>query len=351
MPSWSPYRTAKVLCHAGDGVFAGAGSRQPGLGLDAAHAGGPLEPAGLGHVPQLLDELVHADLGRPELPGHPPAVDDDHSLADLVDVEEVVIDEDAGLAGVLDPADEVERLPGLGHRQPHRRLVEDDQLGLEVERPGDRDALALAARHRADERVGRDRLRREAQELEHQLLGFGAHRRHVEQPDAARPLAAHEDVPPERLLVGQGPLLVDGLDPEVAGALHREVMDLLSLPPDRAGVGRVEPGDDLDQRRLAGAVVAEQPDDLVDADRDADVLQRADMVERLRDVLELEEVRRRRLHGRLPEFRRERRRDLLRRRSRRESRVGASCYLISRLTRGMSGATLPLLMIPDPVSM
>src|SRR4029079_6425021 len=128
-------------------------------------------------------------------------------------------------------------------------------------------------------------------------------------PDAVRPLAAHEDVPPERLLVGQGPLLVDGLDPEVTGALHREVMDLLALPPDRAGVGRVEAGDDLDQRRLAGAVVPEQADDLVDPDRKADVLQLSDVVERLRDLPELEEGRRRRLHGRFPEFRRGRRRN------------------------------------------
>jgi hypothetical protein len=67
---------------------------------------------------------------------------------------------------------------------------------------------------------------------------------------------------------------------------------------------------------LPAAVVAEQTDDLVDADREADVLERADMVERLRDALQLEQVRRRRLHGRVRQFRRERRRDLVRRRSR-----------------------------------
>src|SRR5207247_10702620 len=65
-----------------------------------------LKPAGLGHVPHLLDQLVDAHLGRPELSGHPPAVDDDHAFADLVHVEEVVVDEDARLAGVLDPAHE-----------------------------------------------------------------------------------------------------------------------------------------------------------------------------------------------------------------------------------------------------
>jgi hypothetical protein len=86
------------------------------------------------------------------------------------------------------------------------------------------------------------------------------------------------------------------------------VVDLLALPTDRAAVGRVEPGDDLDQRRLAGAVVAEEADDLVVPDHEADVLERSYVVERLRDAIELEQVRRRRLHGRLAEFRRERRR-------------------------------------------
>ena len=82
----------------------------------------------------------------------------------------------------------------------------------------------------ADERLRRDRLRGEAQELEHQLLGLGPHAAHVEQAEPSRPLAAHEDVPPERLLVGERALLVDGLDPELAGTLDRQVADVLSLP-------------------------------------------------------------------------------------------------------------------------
>ena len=232
VPSWSPYRTGKVLCHAAEGVFAGVGDGSP------VWASTRLMPPSSWSLPVSATcricstsswTLISAGLNSPATRA---AVDDDHPLADLVDVEEVVVDEDARLAGVLDPAHEVERLPRLRHRQAHGRLVEDDQLGLEVERAGDRDALALAARHRADEGVGRDRLRGEAQELQHQLLGLGAHPLQVEQPEAGRPLATHEDVPPQRLLVGERTLLVDGLDPQVAGALHREVMDLLALPPD-----------------------------------------------------------------------------------------------------------------------
>src|SRR5262249_18445322 len=154
-----------------------------------------------------------------------------------------------------------------------------------------------------------------------------------------------------RLLVGERALLVDGLDPEVARALHREVADGLALPPDGASVGGVEAGDDLDQGRLAGAVVAEPPDDLVHADREADVLRRSHVVERLRDALELEQVRRRRLHGLCGSFAESGGAPFCAAALVHECRVEASRYLISLLTSGISGPTLLLLMIPEPVSM
>src|ERR1051325_4353474 len=49
-----------------------------------------------------------------------------------------------------------------------------------------------------------------------------------------------------------------------------------ALVPDLAGVCAVDPGDDLDQRRLAGAVLAEQPDDLAGAHGEVDGLLRSE---------------------------------------------------------------------------
>ena len=49
------------------------------------------------------------------------------------------------LPAVADPVDEVQELLGLLEREAHRRLVEDDDVGLEMKRPHDRQALALAA--------------------------------------------------------------------------------------------------------------------------------------------------------------------------------------------------------------
>jgi len=50
----------------------------------------------------------------------------------------------------------------------------------------------------------------------------------------------------------------------------------------------VHPGDDLDQRRLAGAVVAEQTDDLPGPQREVDVVEHLDAAERLPDAAQLE---------------------------------------------------------------
>ena len=55
---------------------------------------------------------------------------------------------------------------------------------------------------------------------------------------------------------------------------------------DPPGVRLVDAGQDLHQRRLAGAVLADQPDDLAAADLDRDVLQRMHAGEALVDALE-----------------------------------------------------------------
>jgi len=51
-------------------------------------------------------------------------------------------------------------------------------------------------------------------------------------------------------------------------------VDLLVAHENPPGGGRHDPGQRLDQRGFAGAIVAHQPDDLVAADRQVDVAQR-----------------------------------------------------------------------------
>src|SRR5919109_1230489 len=75
---------------------------------------------------------------------------------------------------------------------------------------------------------------------------------------------------------------------ERAGVVDRPDRDLLAVDVDPAGVGLVEAADDLDEGRLAGAVVADQPEHLAAAQAQVDVGQGGDAAEALGDVLDLE---------------------------------------------------------------
>ena len=66
----------------------------------------------------------------------------------------------------------------------------------------------------------------------------------------------------------------------VGGALHRRRP---AMDADRPGVGAEHAGEDLDERRLAGAVGAEQGVDLARCDRHVDGAQGDDRAERLGD--------------------------------------------------------------------
>ena len=70
---------------------------------------------------------------------------------------------------------------------------------------------------------------------------------------------------------------------------RRVELDRPALEEDLAGVGLVDAGQRLDQRRLAGAVVADERDDLLGVDGEARAAQRADAAEALDDPLGFEQ--------------------------------------------------------------
>src|SRR5205807_3361309 len=92
--------------------------------------------------------------------------------------------------------------------------------------------------------------------------------------------------------VGERFFLVDGFDPEGARPGDGEIGDAPPVDHDLpTPVWAVIPGDDLDQRRLAGAVVPEHPHDLIPPDPEVDPLERPHLAERLRDPGEPQQVR------------------------------------------------------------
>src|ERR1035437_6774266 len=105
----------------------------------------------------------------------------------------------------------MQQLLGLLERQAHCRLVENDDVGLEMERPDDRQALALAAGQALYHSVRGQDGGPEAHRLAHELGRHAAHIADLEKTKRTADRTAHEDVAPERELVGKSAFLVDGL--------------------------------------------------------------------------------------------------------------------------------------------
>ena len=198
--------------------------------------------------------------------------------ADLEHLVELVRDEHDRPAGGHQRPDHAEQLAGLGGGEHGRRFVEDQDPRPPGQHAQDLDPLLFADRELPDPGLGIDA----EPELVHQPVGTGGelpagdpgrrlgpaevdvlrhgHRRHE-----AEVLVHHPDAGRDRL--GGGVELAD------------RTVDL-----DVAGVGTVDAREHVAERRLAGAVLAEQRVDLAAAQVEVDVAKRDDPVEALRDV-------------------------------------------------------------------
>ena len=104
-------------------------------------------------------------------------------------------------------------------------------------------------------------------------------------------LAAEVHVLDDVQVVAEREVLVDDLDAEARRVLRPVDRDRPRLEQDLAGVGRVDAGDALDERRLARAVVADEGHHLAGAHLEVDVGQRLDGAEALRQPADLEDRR------------------------------------------------------------
>jgi hypothetical protein len=216
---------------------------------------------------------------------HPAMVQDRDAIGDLEHLVELVSDEDDRCAGLDQRSHDSEQLLGLLGGKHGRWLVQDEDVRLAVERLDDLDPLPDADWQVLDQRVGIDP---QAVLLRH--LDDALARRLLVEP----PKGAARGLHPEHHVLGDGEdgheheVLVDHADAgsdRVARAAerHRPVVN-----QDLALVGLVEPVQDIHERRLAGAVLAEQPVNLTGLHEQVDVLVRDHAREALGDPPQLE---------------------------------------------------------------
>ena len=195
-------------------------------------------------------------------------------------------DEDDADAALGQLAHDAEQDLDLVTVEARGRLVQDQHAGGEIDGARDRGDVLYGHRIIAERRGDIDI---EA-ELGEQRFGAAAHLAFAHDAEAHR-LAVEKQVLRHRQVRQQVDLLVDGGNAGLHCGLGRARRDLFAAQADDTGIAREHAGDDLDQRRFAGAVLAEQRMDLAGAKREVDLLQRAHRTEALADPAHLQQGR------------------------------------------------------------
>ena len=209
------------------------------------------------------DARVPEDLDEPSLLDDPPVVDDRHPVADALDLrQQVRVEEDrrAAFAGVADDRPDVvppDRIEGRG------RLVEDHEVRGAEERDPQPEALLHALREGSDEVLGAVG---QADELEGRVDRCGPVRaRQVGQVAVQR-----------QHLPGAHPRLIAEQLGEVADpSPRRQVAERRAEDAAAAAARTGQAEQQLDDRRLARAVGAEQAEHLAALDGHREAVQRA----------------------------------------------------------------------------
>src|ERR1700722_457229 len=212
-------------------------------------------------------------------------------------VMRIVRDEDDAYALVLGVIDKPENGRRLFDAKSRGRLIEDQDFGAEIHRSADRDNLALAAGQGADQLIA---IPHSGDAELPYLLECDAVAALGVEPAERRTslfqLRAEEEIAAHAHQRNRSHLLVNGGDAARTRVARIREAGLLSVEVDRAAAGRMKTGQDLDQRRLAGAVVSQQAHDLARVNGDRNVGQRLHPGEVLADIAQFDE---RLGHGRM----------------------------------------------------
>ncbi len=178
-----------------------------------------------------------------------------HPVANLEDFIQVVRDVKQGDALGLQAGDDAEKQVDLRAGKDCRGLIQDQHLAVQRERLGNRHHLLVSHFQAADRCIHVELgLAHVVQDLLRPLAGS----RPVDAPTPPGELVAQRDILGHAQRGDQVDLLVDGIDAVLTRPARVDVLELLPLVDHLAAVGLIRPGDDLDQRRLAGAVLPNQ---------------------------------------------------------------------------------------------
>ena len=213
---------------------------------------------------------------------------DGDTVCDLYHLIDVVAHEDDAHASRLQPSHHREELAYVLHRQERCRLVEDEEawstvLAVLPDTIGGAHDCELRPLDRRQ--IGDDDERVELKVvLLEELLGPGRLMPPADMPGVEPLVVARDQVLKHRRLRKKPEVLVhEGQAVGLAPPDRHRQRRLTSVDPELACIGRVEPRQDLDQRRFAGAVFAEKAMDLTGGHLQVHAIERVRSAERLRE--------------------------------------------------------------------
>ena len=210
---------------------------------------------------------------------------------------QLVRDEDDRASFVRHHTQRLEQRLRLLRCQHGGRLVEDQDARLAVQRLQDLHALLLADRELPDPRARVDREAVAGRELRDPSLG-SAGMKSERSPLAA--VVAEHDVLGDGERLDQPEVLVHHPDARVERVSRPAELDRVAVKSDLALIGPVEPGEDVRERALAGAVLPQQRVHLTRRGLEVDVVVREHSGEPLDDPAHLDRRRRRGAAGAPP---------------------------------------------------
>src|SRR3989454_272644 len=207
------------------------------------------------------------DLGDGRLADELAVLEDHHAIADRLHLRKLVRDVDQRHAARLERAHEREEAVDLAPGEHGGGFVEDQQARVERQRLAHFDELLLRRAQALDPVLRRH----VGAELREELRGADAHPRPVEHPAKLEQLGSEEDVLLDAQVLGEVELLRDDAHPGAPGVRRAVERDRSALELQGAGGRFVDAGEDLHERRLPRAVLADEPEDLPAVDLRIDV--------------------------------------------------------------------------------
>ena len=202
------------------------------------------------------------------------------AVADGADLAQLVADEDDGEAIGDEPPQRLEERRDLLRHEHGGGLVEDQHAAVARERLDDLDTLLLTDREVLHQRVGPDG---DAEPVGRRL----DRATRADQVEPGAPGATEDDVLGDGHRLHQAEVLGDHADAGRDGVARGVDGDGPAVDVDGAAVGAGEPVEDAHQRRLAGAVLAQQGMDLAPLQSEVHGVVGDEVAEALADATQL----------------------------------------------------------------